>query len=63
MRAALRGIGQSLDELSWRDDRDPDVVDFEQIAVTGYERIDDGCSRERDEIVVAGVSADGRVRR
>ena len=62
-RAALPGIGQPPDARSWRDHRHPDVVELEQIAVAGHERIDASRSGERDEIVVAGVSADGRVRR
>jgi hypothetical protein len=40
MRDRLPDIGQPLDELSWGDDRHPDAVELEQIAVAGHERID-----------------------
>ena len=40
-------VGQFLDELSRRDDRDSDVLELEQIAVAGHERIDEGRSGAR----------------
>ena len=47
-------------------DRHADVLELEQIAVAGHERIDEGRSGERDEIVVArdlgrqpGTAAEG----
>src|SRR3954451_3365841 len=61
-RAALPGIGQSLDELPWRDDRNADILELEQIAMADHERLDDRHSRERDETVVAGVSTDRKIR-
>lgn len=62
-RAVLPDIGQSLDERSWRDDRDPEGVKLKQIAVARHERVDDGRSRERDEVVVVGVAAHSRMGR
>jgi hypothetical protein len=53
--------GQAVDELAWCEDLDVELlgVDCVQVGIAGDDRVRVAGGRERDEVVVVGVAADG----